>query len=1000
MKFSPLFVMASVGFVLVGCSGNSSSSSQKVEPNKFVNGYVGASNIHNAVIQAVPIDSQGQTTTEINDDYKEVYVGDKATSTSKAYYSVEIDSDYVGKAMTLIALPKDSSETTVRCQVVSGCASDWAYLAEKALPDDAELRASVGAAEDNMRINVNWLTHLASAFAYTSYIDTSGSEGESPSTARTGIYSPFTIERANLWIGSMFDVSDIISVTALEPAKLNEDSGLDSAQEVEAAFYGALASASQSLAKEAGVTESDWVYGLVSELLQRQGQLYQKGGSDYSLDAIYAAAYDILKNNRDYLKSRSYKVPSSVDTALDRIANLRAGLVDGQLTNVTVTSETVEKWLDRINYAKTFVEDLNERLVNYKGDDPDTCASGTDQSATDCVHSFIDPAYVAKTVEYYDALNVVYKGAAPALNQAMHELRDASLALITCINSGCTDGRYNAAQQSMTLSGITLTVAGTEEDSVKTDDGKFYAFDIAISSGILSTTYNDGAGTVQSVSIEFAPLVTQNDYGEDVENSPFMRIVYADPYSRIPLTYVADSQTDTLPVCSGCVEPLGFNFFWPYVSVPVTVSGTTQTFDLYVDVSLIGVRDDLTIAGGGNSPYHYNLTDVSLSVLAQGEGEGKLTESGETLTLGDKSEATLTATSANAANYYSDSLWPEADDFFRVREGYEAGLIENGLFSYRVVYAASVLYGTDASDNDVYRTADYIEVNINGYGINRLELFSSDDLGNPGVRKCSVNELAGGVRETDTCTTVVELDENMTIQQLVDEDYLGLFSIPSRGAYRILFNTDSAGKAVLRTDGTDETLNGELEAVFTQGITDLNLRVGQELVECSTADCLSSVSSSFSRLPLAIVDMNLSRETKDEWEVGISAGYDYEYTVGPIPTGSSAQSLYLAYAVGIDDSGSVAYEVSDLAIYRGGVTLFAEEGEALGAMISGDVSYGVDGTDQPCGIINRDQSNASDCRAVGYVNYRGYLVGVIREERDGVYVVRFSDGQFVILGAN
>ena len=54
----------------------------------------------------------------------------------------------------------------------------------------------------------------------------------------------------------------------------------------------------------------------------------------------------------------------------------------------------------------------------------------------------------------------------------------------------------------------------------------------------------------------------------------------------------------------------------------------------------------------------------------------------------------------------------------------------------------------------------------------------------------------------------------------------------------------------------------------------------------------------------------------------------------------------------------------------------------------------------PCGYANRDQLVAvtDSCDAVGYITFRNALVAVIREERPGVYVARFSDGSFILLG--
>ena len=128
-----------------------------------------------------------------------------------------------------------------------------------------------------------------------------------------------------------------------------------------------------------------------------------------------------------------------------------------------------------------------------------------------------------------------------------------------------------------------------------------------------------------------------------------------------------------------------------------------------------------------------------------------------------------------------------------------------------------------------------------------------------------------------------------------------------------------------------------------------------------------------------------------------------------MPTGLRAQGLYLAYAVGTtgfvdpdsDETINYGFEIADLIVFRGGVTLLGNSsGESIGLTISANAEYAIDenGEQQPCGVINRKELRVNSCEAVGYLTFRNSLIGVIREERDGVYVVRFIDGQFLILG--
>jgi len=986
--------------LLAACSGNGSSTTRKTEPVKYVNGYVGSSGVQSALIQAVSIDVQGQTATEVidtDDGQQEVYVGAKATSTTAAYYQVKLDSDDIGRAVTLIVSGKSDDATVERCELVNGCYGGWSYRATKAVPQEYELRSSVGNAQNNMRININWVTHLASALAYTSYIDNSG-DGSNPDVPRAGVYTAFTIERANLWLNELFGLSDIVSLHPLAPSELYKDSGLASAIKQESIIYGAIVAAGQQLALEAGQDQVDWLADVVDEFLHNQGQLYQRSSvsSTTSLYRIFSAARTVLQENRTYISAQNYSVPSELTAAiavLDQRLDALESKTD-ELTAVDIPASQVKNWLDRINNARAFMADLNERLVNYKGQDPNTCNNGEAQDDNSCVHSFIDPAYVTKTVDYYDALNSIYEGVAPQLATGTRTLKDLVLELIACTNSGCAgDARYDGTNKKLTVDGLVLTMVPVELGAEIEKEGKYNAFDIQLLGEIIVDADDPAVPNVPGgtsgpldtiASIKFKEVKGTNDAGEEVKS-----------YSRVRIVYSGEEGFST-PPDPVVTPPLGYDLEWPDVEIPATVNGVNQEFNLYFSAKLIGVDDVLVPA----SPLHYNLTSVALSLVANSDTKGTITEGGKEVELKDLAQVTLSATSSNAANYYSDSVWPELDDFFRVRSGFESGIIESNLFEYRIMEDQSVLF-SKIDDKEVFRQADYIDVNITGYGINRLEVFGDTD-GVPGLRKCSVIINDANERETSVCTQLSESEEELTIQKLVDDDLLGLFSIPSRGAYRPLFpDVDNNGSYELIT-GTDVVLDGKLEAVFTQGINNLSLRAAHELTEGQGSDV--------ERAPLAIVDVKLTRTSKDVWELAVAAGYDYDYLVDVLPTGVRAQSLYLSYLVGnnsapdendADVIRDFTFELGGLIIYRGGVKLFTseEKGESIGVTLASRVDYELNGSGQPCGVINRkDEIVTGNCNAVGYLTYRNSIVGVIREERDGIYVVRFSDGQFLVLG--
>src|SRR5690606_6408728 len=125
-----------------------------------------------------------------------------------------------------------------------------------------------------------------------------------------------------------------------------------------------------------------------------------------------------------------------------------------------------------------FLTDLNQRLLNFSGDDPETCR--VDYTVATCKPSFVDPAYVKKTVDYYDGLEALYRKVGPGLDIAVENLRDHALNFIRCLNDeACVGGNFNATAKTYTTAdGLTLTVKGVLVGLDGEVAGQFNAFDV------------------------------------------------------------------------------------------------------------------------------------------------------------------------------------------------------------------------------------------------------------------------------------------------------------------------------------------------------------------------------------------------------------------------------------------------------------------------------------------------------------------------------------------
>src|SRR5690606_22500542 len=217
----------------------------------------------------------------------------------------------------------------------------------------------------------------------------------------------------------------------------------------------------------------------------------------------------------------------------------------------------------------------------------------------------------------------------------------------------------------------------------------------------------------------------------------------------------------------------------------------------------------------------------------------------------------------------------------------------SGLFSYRLLdNQSSVLSATEAGV-ETRVTANYLEIETRGVGVNRFELFTTDD--QRLLRKCSIERDEDGrsLELKKICTSPNSVKDDFDlIKDLIigEEDYLGLFAIPGRGAYKPDFQAVKYGDR-------DVVIDGILRASFVQGLDQLNLRVAHELVDLVDVvnDLDEVVGAEVSRAPRVIVNVRVNRPTVDNCEVAIAAGYEYDYLVDVLPPGTREQSLYLFY---------------------------------------------------------------------------------------------------------
>lgn len=1005
LNIRSLLSVTLLGLLVTGCSPSSNSNSNKPAVVNKINGYVGASNIVKATVFASPIDVQGQPS--FGEDEQGNPIGGQGISNTRAYYELELNEQESPRPVIFIANAQPKKLTTQRCELVGGCKDGTAYangypLLGNDAPDEAErfrLNAAVGSVGNNSRVNINWITHLAADMAYTTYIDEDGNLTnppsfendftDSPTVPVEGMFTPYTIERGNIWLSKQFGLGDIISVRPIAPSALGESKDIIDGLREEGIRYGALLAAGQQLAIDKGITDVAWVSSVIDQQRDLHGQLYlNAGASEFSMCKLYSAAESILTSNLEVQVSLPSKVVESVQSILEELEVNKINACNpekvNELTDVSVSIDEIKSWVDTIGYSKSFIDDLNKRILNMR------CDKGEE--------GFFDCGYVAETKQYYDDLELFYHNNKPKLDGALHGILDDITEFIACLNGEQTTNPCTATEYKK--DNLTYTLKSVESTKVEVDGkDKYYAFDFRI-------TGNRGLGNDIELTFNIKDSEEEDTKRKDTEFN-YIRVVYqgsSEPY-EVPAKLAFADVNDESPAESEGVEPLGFDINLPGIYIENKKStkdnpSSLKDFNLYFTAKLIGVKP--LFENDKNRAMHYNLTEVAAGLNIQGNVLGEIIEKDTEVELKDAAEMTFTAKFINAANFYAKSLWPDKGDYFVTESGVEAPETQPGLFKYSLLKDQEILISASKDKDgkvtdEVFGQAEYFEIDVLGVGTNRYEVFEQE--GKYALRSCFIDSNVEEIKKeaSKICRASEQVAEDFNlIDDLIysDEKYFDSFAITGYGTYKPEIPDN--------VDWGDGSWDGIYEASFSQGVDSLDLRVAQEFVD--------NTGSEIKRAPAAILKVKANKETDTRWEIAVSMGYTYKYLVGVLPTGDKdTQSFYLSYYVDetTDKDKTFISELGSLSIMRDGTGFFGtdNDGKSANATIASRVGYEYDSDEDSqgssCGYTDKnakvDSKGKTSCNAIAYLTVRGTLVGTLRKEK-GLYVMRYSDGDFSILG--
>jgi len=987
------------GLVLQGCSGNSSSTrvvGTDVE-EAGVSGYVGTATWGSRV-SATPINLEGGPTLFVNESGATVFDGAASQSEQSGTYSLVADGDQLGESLVFIATA-DNGDIFYRCENLGGCSS-LNYGAYVPLPDDFDIRAGVGELLDGMVVNINWITDLAASLAKTVYIDEikNGISDddrkdineailEQVDTFKTGIYNEYTMELANLHVSKLFGVSDIISVQPVAPSQITQVTSVSGERYVEGVYYGALIAVLPILAEGQSVDYMTFLSELTEDARTRKGQLLEKKAEDSMNDDItkyqlFSSAASLLRQNINYFQGIRATVPAGATTALEKLERVMAGLVAGRETNVQVdVPSELASWGTAIEQSRAFITDLTKAVKNFWGYDENEPA-------------FVDPAHGRRVDAYYLAYELMLGKLAESTfgpGGVLNEILKGAEILATCAygTGDCTTGAGYALEDG-TRNKDTILIDGSLRlimrpvETEDAEDGKFNTFDFEIETVTLDDS--DGATVKSSLAIGNGKKFTwYTDVISDgsITTRPYIRLFFNESYDSPPISSFisVDDPAHTAPSQIALIWPLvRFN---QNINDVGTDSGEHQ-FDVLIEANLVGVKDPLV----DGSQVRYNPSTLVVKTRSQ--------------SLSDKENITETfmqLRTSNAGNYYPSTVWPETTEFFQGRSDAPATIDDMVISLYRnqEVVGGSVV--------------EYFDEQVKGADVvNRIRLYPYDAGSNSTkTESCSV-VIVGAERQVRDCNASFSLAGEVTLDSLLKRNFdnggLSTYAIPANGLYKI----DLAEQGIVNSNGDFVGLNiGQTYGPFDGAFFD-DIEMGIER--------LSFVGSSFMEnaegtgLTPVVAELGLERRVDDLFSFSAAYGYGSEESFQGISdalgvvAGGDAQGFRVEYAVSEeeitnDDGGLDVIEVErgNWLISRSNVSLGGSEQSVL-ANIATRTEYTQGSAEEACGLNDRDKLSSAEgsCDAVAYLTVRGSLVGTIREEREDVFVVRFVDGTWMIIG--
>lgn len=1033
---------------LVGCSGNSSSGGSDLTSNlKVFTGVVNNSSVKGADVAALPIGKYGQFIPADNNELKSSI----GTSDEDGRFVFAVDSDELSPYVLTVSTPEENLDQSAQssCQVVSGCTvsgkkilfGDYYSLAAK-----QQWSAAVESISSGQFIVVNPITDMAQLLGFSTYINNRGDSSTTAGTvAAPSYYSNYGVVKSNSQTASLFGLGDILSV---EPADMSDLHLLDIASSTsieESIRYGALLAAWQKLelAYNENLVDGDFSFKdeLLSQYISNEGQLYQAAALDgqiVSLKDWYQVALINLREVRDYHLSLGRSLPGEANLVIARFESEISRLSDGVLT--TAQPVILEQYLE--DYSDAVMK--TKAMVNY---------------ISDLKNNFVTPEYRESIKASSDLITAETRRLSPKLDTIFQQLLSIKQYYLSCTHGACdTQSIWHGNGNVFTESTKNLKIVnpvGTELEM-----NQALVFDEDNPEGSASTNAHDlfFSGVIQFDGLKLELSNFTSDGVIAIKNG--MRLSFSPPLAEFPLPPalivggMGASVNEAL--VSDYIELVMPNFKLYDTSQEGLAS------EISVSGSLTALMIANTDAGDyleGKAPEdklgkRYNLSSVGGSLNFWGQDKSLAGSDDE---LRDSAliylEATASESFVSADNftaYFPDTVYPTFEAFFKPREGFSVGSTSP---SHLVVSRRGVMNFPKLDTNGVVSDTEtvlveYIELDYELGGLQRYVVYPKiagddeywglicsalpeleNDLVDPEYTRVIQDEKGNDVVQALlNCSSRDKYSGSATADGFVNKIYalshdaFNLLEFNGQGTYRINYPTTDDGQLEVFVDGA--THNGTLEKPIVLGVDSMRIQFKAKLVNPAGTDYF----------PESLLDISLIWREHDLITVNALLAYNPEQVVNNpngsglpyLAAGSNSESYFISYNT--DENGN---EVGEYALAWAGVnfvdgpvdgtkvmqrTTDEDLKEGVFSEIGSNVSYSpftkreleklgsVDGSDvseEKCGFFARANIPVAgeDCDAVAYFTFRGLVTGSLREERDGVYIIRYIDGSWQVLGA-